>query len=229
MSRPDRIHRFTRGERALHWLLAATFLAMLATGLVLSVPSLAPLLARPDAKAVHLGAAWALAAGTLALAAVHGRRLLATVRELEVFDRDDLRWLRGVPARVTGAGPPAPPQGRFNAGQKLNTAVVTGLMAVAYVTGGLMWLGERDHAFRFPGTVLVHDWTMYLLVVLVAGHLHMALVNPSTRPALRGMLRGDVDRAWARRHHAKWVARDEDPQGGPPGGRDGGRPGTPQA
>lgn len=209
MSPPARIHRFTRGERALHWLLAGTFLVMLATGLVLSVPELAPLLARPDAKAAHLAAAWALAIGTLLLLALHGRRLLGTLRELEVLDRDDLRWLRGAPGRLTGRGTP-PPQGRFNAGQKLNTAVTAGLMAVAYVTGGLMWLGERDHELRFAGTVLVHDWTMYLLVLLVAGHLHMALVNPATRPALRGIVRGDVDRGWARRHHAKWVARDED-------------------
>lgn len=209
MTAPDRILRFTWGERALHWLLAGTFLVMLATGLVLWVPALAPLASRPTAKAWHLGAAWVLAVGTLLLVLVHGRRLLATLREMEVLDREDLRWLRGVPARVRGLGV-APPQGRFNAGQKLNTAVTAGLMVVAYVTGILMWLGERNAAYRFPGTVLIHDWTMLILVVLVAGHLHMALVNPSTRPALRGIVRGDVDREWARRHHERWEESETD-------------------
>jgi cytochrome b subunit of formate dehydrogenase len=42
--------------------------------------------------------------------------------------------------------------------------------------------------------------------VLVAGHLYMAIVNPGTRPALRGMLTGRVDRNWARAHHAEWRA-----------------------
>jgi formate dehydrogenase subunit gamma len=207
---PGRIHRFSWGERALHWLLAGTFVVMLATGLILWVPALAPLASRPAAKAWHLGAAWALAVGTLLLVLVHGRRLRATLREMEVLDRQDLRWLRGVPARLGGLGV-APPQGRFNAGQKLNTAVTAGLMVVAYVTGILMWLGERDAAYRFPGTVLIHDWTMMALIVLVAGHLYMALVNPATRPALRGIVRGDVDRAWARRHHARWEESERDP------------------
>ena len=208
MSAPDRIARFSAGERALHWLLAGTFLVMLATGLILSVPSLAPLMSRPAAKSWHLGAAWALAGGTLLLVLVHGRRLRRTLRDLEILDRDDLRWLRGIPARVSGAAA-APPQGRFNAGQKLNTAVTAGLMVVAYVTGILMWLGERNDVYRFPGTVLVHDWTMLALIVLVAGHLYMALVNPATRPALRGIVHGDVDRVWARHHHRRWVDDEE--------------------
>jgi cytochrome b subunit of formate dehydrogenase len=32
----------------------------------------------------------------------------------------------------------------------------------------------------------------------------MALVNRATRPALRGMLDGSVDRKWARRHYPRW-------------------------
>ena len=38
------------------------------------------------------------------------------------------------------------------------------------------------------------------------GHFFLAVVNPGTRPALRGMLLGTVDRAWAEHHHAAWVA-----------------------
>jgi cytochrome b subunit of formate dehydrogenase len=32
----------------------------------------------------------------------------------------------------------------------------------------------------------------------------MALVNPTTRAALRGMLSGEVDREWARHHYPRW-------------------------
>lgn len=38
--------------------------------------------------------------------------------------------------------------------------------------------------------------------------LFLGLVWPPTRPALRGIVRGSVDAAWALRHHPKW-ARDE--------------------
>lgn len=33
---------------------------------------------------------------------------------------------------------------------------------------------------------------------------HLALVNPATRPALRGMLTSEVDREWASKHYPRW-------------------------
>jgi formate dehydrogenase subunit gamma len=102
-------------------------------------------------------------------------------------------------------GGAAPPQGRFNAGQKLNAALIGGLMLAMYVTGFLLWYGERDTTYRFAGTVMVHDWATLVLMLLVAGHLYLAVLHPATRHALRGMTLGDVDEDWARQHHAKWV------------------------
>jgi formate dehydrogenase gamma subunit len=212
-----RIVRFSGAERLLHWLLAITFFALLITGLLLSVPVLEGTVTRPTAKAWHIDAAIALAVGLVVIVTLRGRSLARTVSELERFDADDRRWLAQVPRRVTvGAAPP--PQRRFNAGQKLNTAVVAGLMVVSYITGFLLWYGERDTTYRFTGTITVHDDVMYLLVILVAGHLYMALINPYTRAALPGIVGGSVDRVWARRHHAKWVAeveRDAVTQTGP--------------
>lgn len=200
---PPRITRFSGAERTLHWLLAVTFVLMLASGLALFVPDLATLVSRPTAEAWHINAALALATGMLALFAAHGARLRTTVHELDGFDRDDLRWLaRRLRWRRGG---PAPPQRRFNAGQKLNAALVAGLMVVMFVTGGLLLLGERDTRFRFAGTIVIHDWATWILVALVAGHLYLAMVHPSTRHALRGITRGDVDREWARHHHRTWV------------------------
>ena len=202
-----RVARFSGAERALHWLLAVTFFLMLGSGLALFVPDLATVVARPVAKAWHINAALALAAGVMALFAAHWSRLRATMREMDRFDRDDARWLLGW-SRLWRREP-APPRGRFNAGQKLNSALVAGLMVVMFVTGGLLWLGERDTRFRFDGTVIVHDWATWILVALVVGHLYLALIHRSTRPALRGMVVGDVDREWARRHHPKWLEADE--------------------
>ena len=212
-----RIRRFTAGELALHWLLAASFLVMLASGLVLLVPGLAGLMDRPTAKAVHIDAALALLAGTVLVLAVHWPRMRRTLRQLDRFDRDDLRWLREAPGRIRRGGP-APPQGRFNAGQKLNAALVGGLMLGMFATGFLLWYGERDTTYRFAGTVIVHDWVMWLLVALTLGHLYMAVVNPATRPAMRGITTGSVDAVWAAAHHEKW-ARAEDGTTDPPTSR----------
>ena len=62
------------------------------------------------------------------------------------------------------------------------------------------------------GTWWVWDARMtstLILMFLVAGHLYLAVLHPATRHALRGMTLGDVDEAWARKHHPKWV--DEPP------------------
>ena len=199
MAERDRLRRFTRTERAVHWVHAAAFLILLASGLALYLPSLAELVGRrPLLKDIHVytAAAWVIA---LALVVVVGDRhsLRATAREVDLFDADDRRWLRG--RRPT-------PQGRLNAGQKLN-AIVTAAFAVLFaVTGFLLWYGERNTRFRFAQTILIHDWLMYVSLFLFLGHLYLAVIHPRTRHALNGMTRGWVDREWALEHHAKWVA-----------------------
>src|SRR5882724_2774814 len=142
------VRRFSAAERLLHWLLAASFFVLLASGLALYLPGLSGLVDRPTAKAWHIDAAIVLAAGAGIIAILRWPELRRTLRQIDRFDRDDARWLSGAPARLLGRRRP-PPQGRFNAGQKLNAALVGGLMALAYVTGVLLWYGERNTNYRF--------------------------------------------------------------------------------
>lgn len=191
------VRRFSRTERALHWIHATAFFALLGTGLVLYVPSLSAAVARrPLVKDLHVYTAvtWIVA---LALVLVVGDRrgLRRTLRELDLFDADDRLWLRRIPR----------PQGRFNAGQKLNAALTAAFALLFAVSGFLLWLGERDTRFRFASTIVVHDGLMYVSLVLLVGHLYLALIYPATRHALRGMTLGSVRRDWAYRHHRKWV------------------------
>jgi formate dehydrogenase subunit gamma len=190
------VPRFSRVERLLHWVNALGFFFLLATGLILYLPSLSMLVSRRQLmQSLHFwaGVAWL---GALALVVVlGGRRMLRTARELESFDRDDLRWLRGRRA----------PQGRFNAGQKVNAALTAAFTVLFGVSGLLLWFGEQDTRFRFASTVILHDGLMYVSLALLAGHLYLALIHPATRHALRGMTLGDVRVEWAARHHSKWT------------------------
>jgi formate dehydrogenase subunit gamma len=199
------VRRFGPEERSLHWLLAATFLTMLATGLILYLPVFAELAAnRRLWKSIHIGAAIAFWAGLVVLFLTDlGGSLRRTAGEFDRFDDDDLRWLGWAVVRRG----PEPPAGRFNAGQKLNAALVAGLMVVFTVSGVLIYLQETDAAVRGrTSAILVHDIATWIAVPLIAGHLYLALVNPSTRHSLRGMVLGTVRRDWARRHHPKWDA-----------------------
>ena len=195
------VRRFSRTERALHWANAIGFLTLLGSGLILYLPSLAVLVGRrPLVKDVHFwsGIGWVTLLALIALAGDR-RGVLRTVRELDRFDRDDARWLL--------ARRPAP-QGRFNAGQKLNATLTAAYTFLFFVSGMLLWLGERDTRFRFASTVVLHDGLMYAAVVLLVGHLYLAVIHPTTRHALRGITIGTVSEEWARRHHGKWTLED---------------------
>jgi formate dehydrogenase subunit gamma len=198
------VQRFTVTERLLHWVHAAAFFVLLGSGLVLYIPALSRAIGRrPLLKDIHFwtGVSWAVAL-TLIILLGNRRALARTIREIDVFDRDDRRFLAGN-TRV--------PQGRFNAGQKVN-AILTAAFAVLFaISGFLLWYGERDTRFRLPGTVFLHDSLMYVSLVLVTGHLYLALIHPTTRHSLRGMTTGKVREDWARRHHAKWAGELDGP------------------
>ncbi len=201
MARPRYVRRFSRTERALHWVHASAFFVLLGSGLVLYLPILSEWVGhRPVVKAVHIDTAiaWILA---LALVVLVGDRhgLRKTLRELDGFDADDRLWLKRVPV----------PQGRFNAGQKVHTALTAAFALLFAGSGFLLWLGEGDVRFRFGSTIVLHDGLMWISLVLLVGHLHLAVLSPATRHSLRGMTRGSVKASWAARHHRKWLASSE--------------------
>lgn len=197
MVEPTYVRRFSRTERALHWIHAAAFLLLLGSGLVLYLPSLAAAVGRrPLVKAAHVDTAivWVLA--LVAVIVVGDRRALrTTLRELELFDAEDRRFLLGRRSRA----------GRFNAGQKLNAALTAAFALLFAVSGALLWLGERDSRYRLASTVLLHDGLMYVSLALLVGHLYLAVVHPVTRHSLRGMTLGSVRSDWARSHHPRWA------------------------
>jgi formate dehydrogenase subunit gamma len=191
------VRRFSRTERTLHWVNATGFFLLLATGLILFLPSLSVDVGRrPLIKDIHFWGGIGWVAALILIALLGDRRgILRTARELDVFAPEDVNWLRGrEPAE----------QGRFNAGQKLNAALTAAFVVLFLVSGLLLWFGEQDTRFRFASTVVLHDGLLYASVALLLGHLYLSLIHPATRHALRGMVRGTVREDWAQRHHARW-------------------------
>ena len=187
------VRRFTKTERAAHWLIAVAFGVMLFSGgqvphhwhwttLWLDI---------------HVGAAVVLVVGlTGLLAGRNGRSLRRTAGQLRTMDDEDRAWLS--PSRILNRRPP-PPVHRFNAGQKMNARLaLVGLIGL-YATGiYLVTIGNK--AFGH-----LHGPFAFLTSALIAGHIFMAVFNPSTRHALRGMTLGSVKREWAEHHFPRWV------------------------
>jgi formate dehydrogenase subunit gamma len=210
------VPRFAVSVRIAHWLLAAAFASMLGSGVLMG--GLGPL----DHRAmlvVHVGSAIVLVAGLAGLIAVRrSRRPLARlVGDLRSMDERDRRWLRLAPRAYLTSGP-LPRAGRFNGGQKVNARLVLLALSVLYLSG-LGELGRHVSAFASLGFLAaLHGLAAGGAAVLVAFHVYLAVVHPTTRPALRGMTLGAVRRDWAEQHHADWVASLDDRSG--PAGRE---------
>ena len=191
-----RVKRFTVSERAVHWLTASAFFILLISGLVVGRRGTF----HDVMYFLHLAAAGVLVCGVALIVVMGNRRVLrVTARELASLQVEDREWLKAIPARAFERAP-EPPAARFNAGQKVNFLGVSILLAALYVSGVDTVVAGTKHNLIFA----VHKVATVALCVLVVGHLYMALVNRATRPALRGMLDGSVDREWARHHYPRW-------------------------
>ena len=192
----ERVLRFTVSERAVHWLTALAFFSLLLSGLVVGRRGTF----HNVMYAWHLASAGVLLGGVALIVVAGNRRALGrAAHELGSLRVEDRAWLAAIPARVLQDAP-EPPAARFNAGQKANFMLVCLLFAALFVTGVDTIVAGTHHNLIFGA----HKIATIALCVLVAGHLYMALVNRATHPALRGMLTGEVDREWARKHYPRW-------------------------
>ncbi len=203
----------------LHWFNATVWLLELLTGAALiSSPHLrfAPewfihmvetvFGTRANMLAFHIavGVAW------MAVFLVYGTFGFRTYLKAEVLrneialDRDDFRWLAVRLRRILGrSAEPLPPQGIYNAGQKLFALLVYTMIPVIMITGAVM-------AFHLVSTAAV-QWALVLhfmaVGLVVAGlmvHVYMGAVFPEEKPAFFSMITGMVNELYAYRHHYKW-------------------------
>jgi len=201
---PDRILRFSRSERAIHWAVALPFMVSWATALILVVVYNR----HPDrpfrdvVSLVHKVSGICLIALPL-LAAVWYRRDLSThlenLRHAWRWSWNDVRWLFLMGPATLSSRIELPHQGKFNAAEKINFMMLTATYPAYIITGLLIWL---------PSVAIV-AWFLHVAMAIAAtpllfGHVFMATVNRDTRVGLSGMISGFVDRAWARHHYRLW-------------------------
>jgi formate dehydrogenase subunit gamma len=214
-----RVKRFNWTQRALHWSHSITFMLLLLTGIVLLV--------RPVGEAVghHLQvltlheyiSVFYITGPLLWLVLGNRRSLLSDIRQFDEWDEDDIEWLKQSVRR----GPSAkdlPPQGRFNAGQKLNGILTIAATLGFIVTGLILWKVSWLPSWLkgdsvSNNAVFLHELLTYASVGLVAGHIYLAALAKSTRPALTTILDGTVPVSYARAHHPKWAAEVEQEAG----------------
>jgi formate dehydrogenase subunit gamma len=190
--------RFDRVERTLHWVNAGLFGILMFTGAALYAGPISVLIGHRDiVRYVHVYSGLALPLPLLA--AVTGRRGAALRDDLSRLNRwshGEARWFRRRHREQIQLG-------KFNPGQKLNTAFIGGAGVIMLVTGSIMhWFGYFPIDWR-TGATFMHDWFALGIWLAVLGHIMYALRDPD---ALRGMTTGSVPAPWARQHAPLWSA-----------------------
>jgi formate dehydrogenase subunit gamma len=209
--------RFDGVERAVHWINAALFAVLILTGAALYLEPIGQLIGRRAlVQNIHVYCGIALPVPlVLALCGSWGRALRADVRRFNRWSADDGAWLRALTQtrQIRQRRRAAIQVGKFNAGQKLNAAFITGAGLVMLGTGVIMrWYHPYPLSWR-TGATFVHDWLALSIGVVIIGHIGMALRDPD---AMRAMVTGRISRAWAKRHAPAWVDARDGPPPSPP-------------
>jgi formate dehydrogenase subunit gamma len=151
-----------------------------------------------------LGFTWI---GVYLVYGVFGYRTYLTrevLRNEIALDRNDVRWLTVRTLGIIGMShEPLPPQGIYNAGQKLFALLVYAMVPVVMVTGVIM-------ALRLFGPVAI-GWAVVAHFVAVCAvvsglviHVYMGAVFPEEKPAFFSMITGTVHELYAYNHHFTW-------------------------
>ncbi|MCS7283380.1 MAG: cytochrome b/b6 domain-containing protein [Anaerolineae bacterium] len=202
------IPKYTFMERLGHWLHTATFVPLAITGMILYFPFLQPL-AQGEAglfiRLVHRVAAVIFGLLPIVYYLVEPRRLILHLREF-LLRKEDIGWLKAAPAYyLLGKHEAMPPQGRFNAGEKLNGLMMIVTWFVFGITGIPMWFGKGvipPEIFRW--LVVFHDLAMIVSVCMLMVHLYLAVAHPLMWAGLVSMRFGVTSAEYAAEHHAKW-------------------------
>jgi formate dehydrogenase subunit gamma len=201
--------RFVLAERLAHWVYASCFLAAGVTGALMWIPSTAQGMAEAYYSVArshgYLGLAMVTVPLTIFLV-LDRRRLAENRRALGQWGVHDRRWLRAAFAGRLFRGKRMPPQGRFNAGQKINSYVVAGLTLAFLITGSLLMARSHLPAGLVSGVLLGHKVLATAGATLVLAHVGMAVLTRHGRGGLKAMVRGILPAHVAREGHLLWYA-----------------------
>ncbi|UCH73647.1 MAG: formate dehydrogenase subunit gamma [Rhodospirillales bacterium] len=198
-----RIPRFTMLERSIHWFVAAVFILLAISGLIILF-----------GRYILLPVIGPSAFGAVASAAMQGHNLFGPLFIVgllvmlfayaldNIFQAADAKWIiKG--GNLFGGHAPS---WKYNFGEKTYfwLVVMTGL--VLSVTGILMeFPGLVDTMWYLQVSTIVHATAALLVIPVAMGHIYLGSIG--VEGALEGMTEGTVDENWAREHHDLWAEK----------------------
>ncbi len=201
------IFRWVLTERIGHWAYVVLFVAALVSASAAGEGREESASAAGNGATIHGAIGLVMVGLPLVLFLLFARRrLVDDLREITHWDADDRLWLRKAVLGGALLRREMPPQGRFNAGQKLATVLAAVLALGIVVTGCVLLFAGRGRLSEgaFEATVGVHVGFVIGAVVVLAGHVgHVVLLKGGTK-YLASMFSGRLDEQTAKEHHYKW-------------------------
>lgn len=194
----EQIRRFTPGQRWTHLTFGVVMGVLIITAALLYIDALSTLVGRRNLVATIHFYSGLLLPVPLIVAVIRSAAFRADARRLNRFQSTDYQWLRSA-----ARGDMSSPSGKFNAGQKLNSAFVLAAVVVMFATGLMLHYFDLLPDNIRTGATFVHDLFATAVVVMAAGHIWMASGDSEAR---RGLKTGNVSREWAEHEHSLWAA-----------------------
>jgi formate dehydrogenase subunit gamma len=198
---PVIVDRYTPAVRANHWVAAACLILLALSGLSMFHPSLFFL------SALFGGGQWTRTIhpwiGVVLFFSFAG--LFVRWVRLNLWRREDTRWLMGLSDVVTAHEERLPEVGKYNAGQKLVFWAMSVLISVLIVTGLVIW---DQYFLSYTGiptkraALLIHSIASTVIILVAIVHVFAAFW---VKGSVNAMTRGTVTGGWAWRHHRRWL------------------------
>lgn len=204
MSSNRMVKRFSAVVRVSHWIYAISFITLATTGYLQfgsALDWLIPLFGSLEgAMVVHRVAAVFLMIGVLIPLLMRPREVRAWLAEVFNFTQADTEFLKVFPAKFLGVKKKIPPQGFYNGGEKINSIIqiICGLGLI--ISGLFLWLAAAPPLIMYP----LHALLMAIAVASAIGHIYLALLNPVSNEAIRGMIAGDISEEYMKENHGRW-------------------------
>ena len=196
-----RILRYSFHERLIHWMAGISYVYLLLSGLAFWSPWLFWI-------AIALGGGtvtrelhpWAGLIFTLAVCLML-RMWGAQMKETP----SDKAWWDAIPHYIRNEDEYMPPADRFNPGQKLLFWGFFWNGILLLLTGLVLWFPHWiPWSLRFLRLIAVILHPICALMTIALFMIHVYMGTADERGAFGSVIRGDVSRAWALKHHRSW-------------------------
>ncbi|MGI9862591.1 cytochrome b/b6 domain-containing protein [Moorella naiadis] len=211
----ERVERFNLAERLGHWSHGIAFIVLLLTGLALVFRGFGGGGLRLF-RSVHHFMAYPFTFLTVLILLLGTPRTMGQwLKECLTWRADDWRFVAAFPREFFGLKVQLPEQGKFNAGEKLNSLLTISGSLLMAVTGWLLIFRDSFSPAVVAWALPLHSAGALVMGGVILGHIYLALGHPNSRESINGMLSGKVAAKFAREHHARWYRelQEKDPRG----------------